>query len=382
MRPIFSFNRFEALFLKEFRQIRHDRSILLIGFFLPIFLMLIYGYGISMDIDNVPVAMVVEDNGKAANSITDRIRGSRYFQVTETTSRQGAEKILSQRDAEMILHLKNNFSQDFAASRAEVGVTLHGVDSSTATMMRSYVSEALMNGAKKVSATGIYADAPFEQNASTKALTVIPRNWFNEASDSAWYLVPGSLVIVLSLVGSFMTSIVIAREWERSTMESLFVTPAIPLEIMLSKLGAYLLILAIGFCAAFIYAVILFNLPLRGSMAILALTAFFYALWSLSLGLFLSTLTRSQFLANECAIIACFLPSMLLSGFLFDLRCVPDWISFIGRILPPTYAIENFKICFLSGGRTFDTLINITVLALFFVLFASLTLRLMRKRSA
>lgn len=195
-------------------------------------------------------------------------------------------------------------------------------------------------------------------------MTIVPRTWFNDEANSRWYLVPGLLVIVSAVSASLMGSIVIAREWERGTLTSLFATPASSLEILLSKWTAYSFIAYCGFLLCLILAFLLFNEPLRGSLWILLGTGFLFIGWAAALGLFVSAKTKSQFLATEAAVLASFMPTMMLSGFIFDLRSVPVWIEVVGRLLPPTYAVETFRICFLSGGQPVTLAVNALVIAL------------------
>ena len=202
------------------------------------------------------------------------------------------------------------------------------------------------------------------QNTDLPAVTIVPRTWFNDEANSRWYLVPGLLVIVSAVSASLMGSIVIAREWERGTLTSLFATPASSLEILLSKWTAYSFIAYCGFLLCLILAFLLFNEPLRGSLWVLLGTGFLFIGWAAALGLFVSAKTKSQFLATEAAVLASFMPTMMLSGFIFDLRSVPVWIEVVGRLLPPTYAVETFRICFLSGGQSVTLAVNALVIAL------------------
>ncbi len=327
-----SLQRLLTLTRKECIQIARDRSILLIGFLLPVFLILIFGYGLSMDIRNVRTAVVLGESTELTSSLAARFAGSDYFDVTITPSRHEAEALMRGRRIDLIVDMRPGFTRDAAAGKAELGVTVHGVDSNAAVIIRTYVA-------------------------------VVTRAWFNEANTSSWYLVPGLIVVVMTLVGSFLTSLVVAREWERGTMVSLVVTPARPVEILLSKLLPYAAVAAAGFAACIVTAVFLFAVPIRGSLLMLTATSLVYGLWALTFGLFLSALVRNQFLANQYAIIGSFLPAMVLSGFIFDLRSVPVWISAVGHLMPPTYAIESLKILFLSGGADDIVFKNLLILS-------------------
>lgn len=350
-----SLRRLLTLTRKECIQIARDRSILLIGFLLPVFLILIFGYGLSMDIRNVRTAVVLGESTELTSSLAARFAGSVYFDVTITPSRHEAEALMRGRRIDLIVDMRPGFTRDAAAGKAELGVTVHGVDSNAAVIIRTYVAAVLADeAAERARRSG---------TLTPNTVAVVTRAWFNEANTSSWYLVPGLIVVVMTLVGSFLTSLVVAREWERGTMASLVVTPARPVEILLSKLLPYAAVAAAGFAACIVTAVFLFAVPIRGSLLMLTTTSLVYGFWALTFGLFLSALVRNQFLANQYAIIGSFLPAMVLSGFIFDLRSVPVWISAVGHLMPPTYAIESLKILFLSGGADDIVFKNLLILS-------------------
>jgi ABC-2 type transport system permease protein len=173
--------------------------------------------------------------------------------------------------------------------------------------------------------------------------------WFNEAGNSTWYLVPGLIALVMTLIGAFLTSLLIAREWERGTLEALFVTPVRPTEIVLSKLAPYLLIGAIDTAMCLAAARFLFHVPMRGSLAVILFAAMLYLAVSLLLGLVISGVTRNQFKASQVALLASFMPALMLSGFVFDLRNVPVPVRVVSQVLPATHFMALVKTLFLAG---------------------------------
>lgn len=366
----FSLERLRLLIVKEIRQILRDRSVFTIALGLPVLLLVMYGYGIRMDIDRVPVILVLEERTPAAVEVAQAFAGSRQFEVTEAATRVEAEKRFEAREAEMIVQIPSGFAQKLEDSRAEISVTIYGVDAQTAVMMRSYAQGTVAAWAQ---------ERGFQKPADVPVITLQNRNWFNDENDSTRYLVPGLLILVLSIAGSFMCSLVIAREWERSTMPSLLVTPAAPLEIFLAKWLPYGVLSVASFLLALGIAFLLFDTRVVGSWAFLFATAVLYAVWSTSLGLFLSAKIKNQFLANECAVVVSFLPTMMLSGFIFDLRSVPTVISVIGHLFPPTYAMESLKICFLSGGNEDILWRNLFILLLWCVPTVSAALHSLQK---
>ena len=262
------------------------------------------------------------------------------------------------------------------AGEADLGLTIHGVDANQATMIRTYVSATIATQL----AANAELDAGMTLNTTEKpSVALSTRAWFNDANTSSWYLVPGLLVVTMTLVGSFLTSLVVAREWERGTIESLYTTPIRPWETAVAKIVPNYVVALAGALLALCVGLVAFDIPVNGSVGWLLATLFLYQLLAVLFGLFLSAATKRQFLALQYAVIGSFLPAMMLSGFLFDLRSVPDWISVVGHLLPPTYAIESVKICFLSGGCEDILAQNLAIIALWCVLFYVLSLRFLRK---
>jgi len=209
---------------------------------------------------------------------------------------------------------------------------------------------------------------------------VVPRMWFNEASSSTWYLVPGLVVLVLTLIGAFLTSLLIAREWERGTLEALFVTPVRPLELVLAKLAPYLVIGTIDLFVCLLAAHFLFEVPIRGSMLAIVGSSLLYLTVSLSLGLFISGATRSQFLASQMALLASFMPALMLSGFIFDLRNTPVVIQIVSQVLPATHFMGLLKTLFLAGDNWAMFARNCSVLAFYAFILIAASRRSLRKR--
>ena len=371
-----SLRRLLAVILKECTQIERDPSILLIGLFLPLFLLMLFGYGLSMDVKGVPVAIVTEDPSPMTTRITDRFFASDYFAAQKVESRIEAEALLRNREVDAVLHFPSDFTRRVLAGEGAAGLTIHGVDANQATMIRTYVSATI---ASHLQSDPKLAASATANASSAPAVALSTRAWFNEANTSSWYLVPGLLVVTMTLVGSFLTSLVVAREWERGTIESLYTTPIRPWETAVAKIIPNYVVALAGALLALCVGLVAFDIPVNGSVGWLLATLFLYQLLAVLFGLFLSSATKRQFLALQYAVIGSFLPAMMLSGFLFDLRSVPDWISVVGHLLPPTYAIESVKICFLSGGCVDILAQNLLIIALWCVFFFVLSLRFLRK---
>jgi ABC-2 type transport system permease protein len=178
---------------------------------------------------------------------------------------------------------------------------------------------------------------------------VVDRMWFNESNDSHYFLVPGLIVLVMTIIGAFLTAMVVAREWERGTLEALFVTPMRAGEFLVSKFLPYFGLGMIGFVLCLLAGQFLFHVPLRGSLSLLCLASMIYLLVALGIGLLVSTLVKSQFLASQLAMLLTFMPAMMLSGFLYDLRSMPAFIQGITYALPARYAVALMQTIYLAG---------------------------------
>ncbi|OYR16294.1 ABC transporter permease [Brucella grignonensis] len=365
--------RLIALTRKETRQMLRDRSNLVVGLLLPVVLVLLFGYGLSFDVKNARVTVVLEDSSPTARNIVAGLRGSPYLAPTWTTSMAEAEKMIRAGETDAILRVPGDFSRNLAAGEGQLQLLLNGVDSSTASAIEGYVGGALAVPIQQ------QADRAGNKSASTASITIVQRMWFNEAGESTWYLVPGLIVLVMTLIGAFLTSLLVAREWERGTLESLFVTPVRPLELVLSKLAPYIVIGGIDLIMCLLAAKYLFQVPMRGSLWVIVISSLLYLLVSLALGLYISAVTRNQFAASQMALLASFMPAMMLSGFVFDLRNMPVVIQVISQLLPATHFMGLIKTLFMAGDYWPDILKSCAILALYAIVLIVLTRRSLAK---
>ena len=211
-------------------------------------------------------------------------------------------------------------------------------------------------------------------------VTIEERMWFNSANNSTWYLVPGLIVLIMTLVGAFLTAMVMAREWERGTLEALFVTPVRPGEILLAKIIPYFMVGMLGLGMCLVAARFQLGVPIYGSFPVILISSMLYMLVALGLGLVISSVTKNQFLASQIAIISSFMPSLMLSGFLFDLRDVPMVIRLVGQALPATYFIELIRTLFLAGNVWPLIFKDCAILAAYAVLLLGLARFVTRKK--
>lgn len=370
-----------ALISKEIQQILSDKSVLVVAFVIPLLLVILYGSGMRMDIKPVSVAVVspqVDD--LIGREITLAMLGSSYFKVQVVNNEIEAKRLMQQHDISAYVMIPDNLAQSAFHQSINVLIVLNGADAQQSNLAKSYIEAVLASGTslkalgrqvaylssvnqKNIASSGSYA------SAKVKDITVISRNWFNESNESTWYLMAGQLIGIVTLMSAFMSSIVIAREFERGTMTGILATNVNALELLISKIIPYYVLSLLGGSFAILTTFILYELPFRGSALLFILTMAVYLYVSVLLGLLISALTQNQFLSSEYAIILSFLPSILLSGALFDLRSIPQIISYVAHMLPPTYAVQSSKICILSGGSSDILVLNLVILILFAALF-------------
>ena len=364
--------RLTAMIKKEFRQLIRDNSSILIGIFLPIILIFIIGYGVSLDVKKVPIATVLEDTSPTVHEVLSFLNGSEYFAPIYVTSMHEAKELMDNRDVDAIIRIPSDFSKNLYTRGSSMQLILYGVDSTTATTVKGYVEGSV----KQWEALN---KARFINGSTAGIITVENRMWFNDANSSIWYFIPGLIVLIITIVGVFLTSLVMAREWERGTLESLFISPVKPLEILLSKMIPYFCIAMIGLAFCLIAARFLFKVPIHGSLTLIILSSMLYLLATLGMGLTISSITKNQFLASQIALVVSFLPAMMLTGFLFDLRSVPFFIRSVGQILPATYYLQLLKSLFLAGNNWNLIFKNCFILFAYAVFFVSAALKVTKK---
>jgi len=366
-------SRLIALTRKETRQMLRDRSNLVVGLSLPLVLILLFGYGLSFDVTDARVAVVLEDSSPITLNAVAGLAGTDYLSPIWLHSMPEAEAMIRAGEADAILRVPADFTANLAQGRGTLQLILNGVDSNTAQSIEGYATGAITNALQHL------ADRQ-DTRFMGSGVTVVARTWFNEAGNSTWFLVPGLIVLVMTLIGAFLTSLLIAREWERGTLESLFVTPVRPLELVLSKLAPYLIIGAIDLIMCLLAAKYLFEVPMRGSLWLVILSSMLYLVVSLGLGLWISGITRNQFAASQMALLLSFMPAMMLSGFVFDLRNVPVVVQVISQALPATHFMAVIKTLFLAGDYWPTILRGLAILSFYAALLIWATHRTLAKR--
>jgi len=334
--------RIIALVVKETRQVLRDPSSIAIGVVMPIILILLFGYGLSLDVKNVPVALVVEDTSPTARELVAGFQLSPYFNAQITHSLPPAERMMLEHSVDAIVRIPADFARHVNEGNAQVQVLLHGGDANRARIIQGYVQGAIQAWNARQAAEG--------KTMASGSVAIQSRLWFNDANESHYFLVPGLIVLVMTLIGALLTAMVMAREWERGTLESLFVTPVRSEEILLGKTIPYFLLGMIGLALCIVSAKFLFHVPLRGTLPVLLGASILYVLVALGIGLLISSAVKNQLVASQLAMLATFMPALMLSGFLFDLRSMPTAIRLITYVLPARYYVTLLQTIFLAGN--------------------------------
>lgn len=333
--------RIRALVRKETYQVLRDPSSIAIGVVLPLILILLFGYGLSLDVKNVPLALVMDDASSDANELAGSFELSPYFRPQISRSMPVAQQLLLEQKVDGIVRIQSDFSRQLSAGHAPLQLIVHGADANRARIIQSYVQGAVGAWSAQRAAQG--------QSTATAPVTLRTRTWFNEANDSSYFLVPGLIVLVMTLIGGLLTSMVMAREWERGTLEALLVTPVRSDEILLGKTLPYFLLGLIGLAVCVFAAKFLFQVPMRGSLWVLLGASMLYVLVALGIGLLISSWVKNQLVASQLTMLVTFMPAFMLSGFLFDLRSMPLAVRLITYLLPARYYVALLQSVFLAG---------------------------------
>jgi ABC-2 type transport system permease protein len=374
MRFNLSIRRIRALVHKEAKQMMRDPSSVAIGIIMPVVLILLFGYGLSLDVTKVPVAIVLEDPSPAATELAAGFELSPYFDPELLTSMARAEELMLTRKLDGIIRVRPDFARNLNVGSAEVQILVHGVDANHARIVQNYAQGAVTQWTARRAARGVEVIAG--------PVVVQNRMWFNEANESRYFLVPGLIVLIMTLIGALLTALVMAREWERGTLEPLFVTPVRTDEILLGKTIPYFILGMIGLVLCLLAAKFLFAVPFRGSILVLAGASMLYLLVALGIGLLISSAVKSQFVASQITLLVSFLPAVMLSGFLFDLRSMPDLVRLVTYVLPARYYVALLQTVFLAGDVWAVIIPNAAVLAVMAATLVILTRRVTRKSLA
>lgn len=366
--------RLKALFTKEFIQIIRDPSSLLISVVLPLVLLFLYGFGVSLDLNHLKIGLVLEDTSPAAISFAKAMTDSPYFDVTLRRDRRELDEDIMKGSIRGMVIIPSYFSGNryTAGKTAPIQVITDGSEPNTASFVQNYVASAWQNWLVQETISNNLKGLPL--------INVEPRYWFNEQLESRNFLIPGSLAIIMALIGTLLTALVVSREWERGTMEALMTTPVHIVELVIAKLIPYFILGMLSMTLCIFTTKIVYGIPFRGSWIALELVTACFLASALSLGLLISTLARNQFVAAQAAMVTAFLPAYMLSGFIFEIASMPAPIRFLTYFLPPRYFVTCLQTLFLAGNVWTLIIANIIPMLLIATFFFLVTAELTAKR--
>ena len=286
-------HRFLALTRKEFYQMLRDPSSFLIGIVIPLMLIVLMGSGLSLDVKNLPVAVALEDTSPTARDALSFLNGSPYFSPSYVTSSKEAIALMDARQADAVLVIPPDFTSRLEQGHATVQILLYGIDATTANAANQYITSGLQSWQSQWVAA-------HRKSARTGTVIVVPRQWFNDANTSSWMFLPGLIVIVMTLVGVFLTALVMAREWERGTLEAIFATPVRPLEIIAAKTIPYFCIAMVGLGLCLMASYYGYGVPIHGSLLLVFLSSVEYVFIAIGMGLTISSLVKNDSGLPDC----------------------------------------------------------------------------------
>lgn len=334
--------RVRALVTKETLQVARDPSSFVVAFVMPILLLFLFGFGISFDATRLKIGLVVEDRTPDTAWFLASLSNTPYFDVRQSADRRAFVDDLSAARINGIIVLKADFAERLArGDTAGIQVITDGSDPNTAALVSGYVQGAWQSWQSQ-RALGSETHTPGQ-------IAVVSRFWFNPELESRRFLVPGSISLIQMMIGALLTALVVSREWERGTIEALLATPVGIVEFIIGKLVPNFLLGMCAMAVCVVFALFVFDIPLRGSLfALVGFTALFL-LVALGIGLLISTVARTQFLASQLAMMLAFLPGLYFSGFLFEVASMPAPLRAFAAIVPAGYYVRGLQTIFLAG---------------------------------
>jgi ABC-2 type transport system permease protein len=340
--------RLWAVARKEGLHIRRDPRSLILAIGIPMLMIVLFGYALTLDVDHVPLVAWDQSQTKASRDYLAQFTGSRYFDFRGAVANyRELERAIDTRDAYLALVIPPDFARQLEAGRpAAVQAIIDGSDSNTAAIVLGYTQGLTLAFNQQVALEQIRRTVGATPAAS---LDLRPRVWFNADLESKNFIIPGLIAVIMGLIAALLTSLTIAREWERGTMEQLISTPVRPAELIVGKLIPYFVVGMLDVLIAVLMAVFLFDVPLRGSVVLLFGTAAVFIVGTLAQGILISTLARQQLLASQMAMVSTFLPAFLLSGFMFAIANMPVPVQVVTYIVPARYFVALVKGIYLRG---------------------------------
>ncbi len=370
MADVFSLLRLLAITRKEIIQLRRDPRSLLLAFAVPIVLLIIFGYAISWDIRNIALTVVDQDRSAESRGLIDAFRASGYFTIEGQLDKpQEIGALFDRGRTQMALVLPPDFAERLGSTTpAPIQVIVDGSDANTATIILAYSQATIAQWATRL--------AP---QLAARPLRVDSRVWYNEELLSRNMIVPGLVALIMAIISAMLTSLTIAREWERGTMEQLASTPVTRFEVIVGKLIPYVGIGLIDIGLIVGLGILLFHVPFRGSPLLLVVLSLLFLIGALGLGIFISAVAKSQMLATQAAIITTYMPALLLSGFMFAIDAMPAPLRLFSYLVPARYYLVVTRGIFLKGVGVEELRVHALLMLAFAVIGLGLAVMNFRK---
>jgi ABC-2 type transport system permease protein len=331
--------KIKALAIKETRQILRDPSVFMIAFLLPVILLFLFAYAVSLDLKKVPIGLILESQSAKAESLAGAFSGSISFVVHPARKPKDVMDALVAGQIRGYVVIPQDFDQRLSSNEIQpaIQVITDGTQPNTASFVANYAQGVFATWAEELS------------HQPARGAQLIPRYRFNPEIESHRFLIPGAIAVVMTIIGTLLTALVIAREWERGTMEAIFSTPASVTDIIIGKLIPYFFLGLGATIVATLLAVNVFDVPMRGSWPALLLTTSAFLFPALGQGLLISTASKNQFIASQVALFSGFLPAFLLSGFLYQISSMPLPLRALTHVIPARYFVDSLQTLFLAG---------------------------------
>ncbi len=370
--------RLKAIIRKEFYHLIRDYRSLYLAFAIPLLLIVLFGYALNLDVNNVETVVIDHDKTELSRDFLSRLSASPYFRIAANLNEtKTAAEYLDKNLAAVAIIIPPGFMKDIRADRtASLQIIIDGSDPNFAGIIRGYLTAISEQYNQKLLINYLNRQGLAKINPPVDGRI---RIWFNEDLESRNFIIPGIIAIIIMIVGALLTSLVIAREYENGTMETIKSLPVRAGEFYLGKASPYFLIALIDVLIAMLFGQILFGVVMKGNFWLMLTATSLYILVALSLGLFISNVTKSQMLANQMAILTTYLPSLLLSNYVFPIINMPDFLQHITYIVPARYYIDILTGIYLRNTGFSYLWPSTAVLFAFFVVLSALNYRFLRK---
>lgn len=338
----------KAIIIKETLQISRDSSSILIALILPLILLFLMGYAVSLDAKNIPFGILSHSKSNVSKELISKFISSKSFNVKISHDKFELLKNMQEYKIKGFLIINEDLKMQ---------ILLDGTDLNTANLANYYVNKIVLNYFIQ------------KKNLQKDMINISTRYWFNEEVSSRYFLIPGSIAVIMTLIGTLLTALVIAREWERGSMEALLATPITWIEIIIGKIIPYAFLAMFSLLLCFLVAYFWYEIPFRGSFWLLVFLGALFLLPALSIGLLISAAAKNQFVAAIGAIIAGFLPAFLLSGFIFEISNMPLILQYITNLIPAKYFVNSLQNVFLAGNLNeiiFQDILGMLLTGIFF----------------